>query len=209
MLWSAESSSVSLRMRRAPSGFSICRIVSGAKPLSSTWMGAAGSQVRPQSTMDACEQGGRARRAPEMRGNPCPDLPAPGSGETQVCRATSGREEGRAGVWGCHGAGKGAEPGLGFVWGRGGWRMLQRPLQREVTGGGLTSSGSSSFQLPPWRRRRRRRKEAASAAVTERFREHRIAPGQHAEACGREGHVRSGHSHHGRDGGSTWVHPRG
>lgn len=41
-LWSAERPSVSLRMRWAPSGCSICRTVSGAKPLSSTWMGQPG-----------------------------------------------------------------------------------------------------------------------------------------------------------------------
>lgn len=81
------------------------------------------------------------------------------------------------------------------MWGRWGQRMFQWPLQWDITGGGLTSRGSCSCQLPPWRRRRRKRKKAASAAVTERFRDHLIAPGRHAEACGRKGHVRSENHH--------------
>lgn len=159
--------------------------------------------------MDMDEQGQMTTGGPSDEGESLSCPPSSCIGH----RATPGRGEGRAGLWGRYGAGKGAE--LGSTWDRQAWRMLQWCLTGGVTVGGLTSRRSLSCRLPPWRSKRRRKKEAVSAVMRKRFREHRIGLGQQAEACrgrGKSGQGTAEENHHpltraGRHLDTPWGDP--
>lgn len=194
MLWGGERLSRSWRMFRAPSGFSICRVVSGGRSLNSTWMGAAGGQLRARGA-DGCmharwgEQ--RVRESPQilpsqilLRGSPKRTEQHQGGekAELGMPRDKGGSRTSREDPYGTgrQGMCSGGHP--------------SSPLQGGDTGAGLTSRGSCSCQLPLCRRRKRRRTtKAVSAAVRQRFGEHLIAPGQPAEAWGRKKQMRAQH----------------